>query len=326
MADCLQKCLGGPAPAAPAVAVAAASATPAAPTKPEPAKPEPAKPEPAKAAPAAEPKKAVEPAVPAKEAAAPKMPSVSEDAVVDDSAEPAGATVESLPSLHEIDVMKPEAALRCLGIVTEKKNVDLGAACCMRVRVLCRDHPQREACERLGASRIIIAALTAMPDDPNLCLQGLAGLVNLCSGDSHGPRDTAVENGAIKAASEAVKRWNDTVEIAEMACLVIQNLCYGEDDKALKRRATADEHGAIEAVLAVIKKHETKEIMDTCVAAMRLTVDRMPKLREKAKSLGATDDWVKPITKEGGGSLLSFRGGFGTSRRKAKAAALQSNH
>jgi len=257
------------------------------------------------------------------------MASVAEDAVPEDTpAAAVGATADgtvSLPSLHQIDVMKPEAALQTLGIVTQQKNVYLGAACCMRVRVLCREHPQREACEQLGASRIIVAALKAMPDDPNICLQGLASLVNLCSGDSHGPRDTAVENGAIQAASNAVSRFNDTVEIAEMACLVIQNLCYGEDDKALKRRKTSNEQGAIEAVLKVIKKHETKEIMDTCVAAMRLTVDRMPELRKKAKELGAHDDWVKPITKEGGGSLLSFRGGFGTSRRKAKAAAVQSN-
>lgn len=132
-----------------------------------------------------------------------------------------------------------------------------------------------------------------------------------------------MENGAIEQACAAVKNFVETVEIAEMACLVIQNLCYGEDPQAIKRRERADKDGAIEAVLAVIKVHESREIMDTCVAALRLAVDRMSHLREKAKGLGAHDDWVKPITKEGGGSLLSFRGGFGTSRRKAKAAALQ---
>ena len=109
------------------------------------------------------------------------------------------------------------------------------------------------------------------------------------------------------------------MQIAEMACLLIQNLCYGDDQLAVKRRERADKDGAIEAILNVIKEHETREIMDTCVAAMRLAVDRKPDLRDKAKQLGAHDEWVRPITKEGSasGGLLSFRGGLGTFRRKA---------
>jgi len=314
LCSAVTKCLSKePEAAAPPAPVTAPQAT-AAPTAPAPTE--------AAAAPAALPTALKETAV---------LPTVSEDEVVEDAGtQPAAAATGGndpvdLPSVPEIDVMKPEVALQWLGVVSKQKNVTLGAACCMRVRVLCREFAQREKCEKHGASRIIIGALDAMGNDPNVCLQGLAGLVNLCSGDGAAPRNTAVQNGAIVAAANAVKAFGDYVEIAEMACLVVQNLCYGEDPGAITRRETAHKDGAIEAVLTVIEKHSSREIMDTCVAALRLTVDRMPHLREIALEKGAQQEWVKPITKEGGGSLLSFRGGFGTSRRKAKASAVKSS-
>jgi hypothetical protein len=111
-----------------------------------------------------------------------------------------------------------------------------------------------------------------------------------------------------------------------MACLVIQNLTYGNDSNAVARRKQACEDGAIEAILDVMKKHsQVEEIYNACVASLRLTVDLLPDQRAKAVSLGAQAEWVKPVTKEGGGGLLSFRGGFGTSRRRANKNKVQEN-
>jgi hypothetical protein len=106
-----------------------------------------------------------------------------------------------------------------------------------------------------------------------------------------------------------------------MACLVIQNLCYGDDGAVLDRRKRAADDGAIETILNVMQRFDqAKEIYDACVASLRLTVDRLPDLRAKAVQQGAQPDWVKPVTKDSGGGLLSFRGGLGTFRRKAKSS------
>lgn len=223
--------------------------------------------------------------------------------------------VPALPSVATVEGMNPEDVLQTLGLATGATDAELATACCKRVRVLCREFPSRQNCEQLGAARIIISAIDAMSTDKLLVLQSLAALVNLCSGDAHPPRTTAVDAGAIRVAAMAIQTLGDNIEVGEMACLVVQNLCYGDDNAALERREKAAKDGAIEAVIKVMNTHA--EVRDTCVASLRLCVDRMPALRTRATEAGAPPEGVKPITKEGGG-LLSFRGGFGTSRRKAK--------
>jgi len=228
------------------------------------------------------------------------------------------------PALSEeqIQNMGPEQVLSTLGTVTHENNATFAAACCKRVRVLCRDLELRQECDKWGASRILIAAYDAMPKEDKLVLQSLAAIVNLCSGDSHAPRTKAVDAGAIRAAAGAINDLGEnSIEIGELACLVVQNLCYGDDKDALLRRRRADNDGAIEAV---IKMHQTHaEIRETCSSSLRLCVDRMEDLRQKARAAGAPEDCVKPISKEGGGGLLSFRNGFGTNRRKANKAKMQ---
>ena len=258
---------------------------------------------------------------PAPSPAAPKTPAmgaISEDEPVAEeqsqsAAEPDGPSEPLI--LSSIETMTPAAVLSSLGVVTEEGNVELAAACCRRVRVLCREYELRKACDQLGAARILIAAHDAMPTDQQLVLQALAALVNLCSGESNTTRTTAVEAGAIRAAASAITSLGSVIEIGEMACLVVQNLCYGDDPEALNRRRHAADDGAIEAVVSVLNQHP--EINDTCCSSLRLCVDRMPDLRQRAVNLGAPEEAVKPITKESGG-LLSFRTGWGTSRSRKR--------
>merc|ERR1719387_2617752 len=111
-----------------------------------------------------------------------------------------------------------------------------------------------------------------------------------------------------------------------MGCIALQNCCYGEDAQATERRKGAAEAGAIDAVIAAMKRHEAiPAAQEVGVATLRLIVHKVPELRTTAVSAGASADWVKPISKEGGG-ILSFRKGFGTSRRMAKRNAAAANN
>lgn len=253
--------------------------------------------------------------------------------VAEDTAETGEADEDRLPSLDDIQHLKqPETILRTLGIVTDADNEAAAALdrnafaieCCKQLRVLCRDHKHRQRCDQLGTARIICAALTAMPADHVLNLQGLAAIVNLCSGEVHPPRNTAIHAGAVRVAHAAVKRFPERIEIGEMACLLVQNLTYGEDSDAIPRRKKAIEHGAIELAIGVMLAHDQAPgVYDACIASLRLTVDRLPDQRQKAIQMGAHPDWVKPVTKEGG---LSFRFGFGTNRRKANTKIQESSN
>ena len=105
-----------------------------------------------------------------------------------------------------------------------------------------------------------------------------------------------------------------------MACIALQNCCYGEDAHAVVRRKTAAEKGAIAAVIDAMKTHEASAPMQEVGAAtLRLLVHRVDELRKQAIDAGAAPEWVKPINQ--GGGILSFRKlGFGTSRRRNKGS------
>ena len=251
----------------------------------------------------------------------PAMGAIAEDDDPSEECNPqATEPAEQAPSTSMIENMAADDVLTALGVCTNLGDAVAATACCRRVRVLCRDMRQRKQCDQLGAARIVVGSFDAMRDDPMLVLQSLAAVVNLCSGESHPPRTTATEAGALRAAAQAMEQHGHMIEISEMACLVVQNLCYGDDADALNRRARAGADGVINGIVTAYKRHP--EIRETCIAACRLTVDRMPDLRQQAQRLGAGDDAVKPITKEGGG-FLSFRGGFGTSRKRANKAKAQ---
>ena len=81
-----------------------------------------------------------------------------------------------------------------------------------------------------------------------------------------------------------------------------------------RTRTQAAAVGVIEATVAAMLKYEESPIAPNIIVALRLVVDRLPDQRQRATALGAKADWVKPVTKEGGGSFLSFRSGFGTNR------------
>jgi len=100
-----------------------------------------------------------------------------------------------------------------------------------------------------------------------------------------------------------------------MACIALQNCCYGEDTHALTRRQEAGAAGAIEAVVAATKEHaESAPMLDVGAATLRLIVHKVSALKTRAIKAGAKEEWVKPIAQ--GGGILSFRKiGFGTSRR-----------
>jgi len=149
-------------------------------------------------------------------------------------------------------------------------------------------------------------------------LQALAAIVNLCSGEANEHRRNAVEAGAMKALVAAMLALPENAEVQEMACIALQNCCYGEDEHALTRRQKAAQEGAIEAVVKAMQKHiDSPPMQEVGQATLRLIVHKLPDLRTKALSVGAQEEWVKPISQSSGG-LFSFRRGFGfgTSRRK----------
>jgi len=203
------------------------------------------------------------------------------------------------------------------------------ASACKRLRVVCREADGRTACDSLGAASAVAAAMSVFMANPEFALQALAALVNLCSGDSSAARKAASEAGAMKLAVQVMSGHPKDVDLCEMACLVIQNVCYGDDENVLTRRQTAGDQGAIPAVLAVMRNHEAApEMLDIGITSLRLIAEKMPALRSGAIELGAKPEWVRPIAKEagstggGGGALGSFRGIFGTSRKK-KAQPIQ---
>ena len=235
----------------------------------------------------------------------------------------AGAT-PGLPLVSAIEEMGCEDVLKTFGIVTGAGNVKdsgVATACCKRLRVLCRETVGRQQCEQLDAARIMIGTIDALsPLDATLALQSLAALVNICAErDVDSLRDSAVNAGALRVAVRAIdEHHKENMQVAEMACLLVRNLCCGKDDNVLERRKQAAEAGVIESTVAAMGKYEDSPIAPNIIVALRLVVDRLPDQRTRATKCGAKADWVKPVTKEGGDSFLSFRGGFGTNRRAAK--------
>ena len=105
-----------------------------------------------------------------------------------------------------------------------------------------------------------------------------------------------------------------------MACIALQNCCYGEDPHAITRRQAASSEGAIEAVVEAMNRHSgSAPMQEVGAATLRLIVHKVGDLREKALKAGANPEWVKPIQQKSGNSLLSFRNGFGTRRASTKS-------
>jgi len=245
------------------------------------------------------------------------MGAISEDEVA------VAAAPEAIP-IPNVEQMPPEAVLRTLAIATSQANSELAAACCKRVRVLCRDVSLRRECLQFGALRILKSCYEAMPNDESLVLHSLAALVNVYADETF-PRSAAVEAGAVAMIAKVIADFSSSTEVTEMACLATRNLCYGVGADALRRRKRAAADGAVEAVIAVLNNQP--ELREVSIATLRICVDGVPELKQRALKGGAPSEGVKPLSKDSGGSLLSFRGGLGTNRgglfsfRSSKSAA-----
>ena len=231
---------------------------------------------------------------------------------------------------------------------TPAQNTAVIETCCKRLRVLCREPENCKKCDEAGTASAVVASMKALPSVPSVQLQALAALVNLCSGEANEHRKNAVEAGSMTAIVEAMTALPKNAEVSspppqhalvqsslfslrqlspsavllcahvqvqEMACIALQNCCYGEDTHALTRRQEAGAAGAIEAVVAATKEHaESAPMLDVGAATLRLIVHKVSALKTRAIKAGAKEEWVKPIAQ--GGGILSFRKiGFGTSRR-----------
>jgi hypothetical protein len=257
-------------------------------------------------------------------APAAEAPAAAEVPDVSDSVPAAKAVVDGptpgLPSAGEIEGMAAGDVLKTFGVVASGRNfkdTPVATACCKRLRVLCRESDGRKQCEELDAARVMIDAIDALtPLDATLALQSLAALVNICAErEVDSLRDAAVNAGALRVAVRAINdHHKENMQVTEMACLLVRNLCCGKDENVLERRKQAASVGVIEATVTAMAKYEESPIAPNIIVALRLVVDRLPDQRQRATALGAKTDWVKPVTKEGGGYLLSFRGGFGTNR------------
>jgi len=243
-------------------------------------------------------------------AAAPPPPQVAEPKPPEPPPPPAG------PTPVDAEVFKPDEVVAALHAVTNgDRNVAMVEACCKRVRVLCREIDMCRVCDQAGAAAAVVKAMQALPNETRVQLQALAAIVNLCSGENNEHRSKAVASGALPMIVDAMKALIFNPEVQEMGCIALQNCCYGEDEQAIERRRGAAAAGAISAVVDAMKQHESiPAAQEVGVATLRLIVHKVPELRQTAVNAGANPDWVKPISKEGGG-ILSFRKGFGTSRR-----------
>lgn len=247
---------------------------------------------------------------------------------------------------EDVAAFETTQVVELLCSATAEQNVEVHLstkhieACCKRLRVLCRDPATRKECHEARSAAAVVGAMNRCPmSTMTVQWHALAALVNLCSGEVNDYRERAVEAGAMPAIVAVLNQVTENAEVQEMACIALQNACFGEDEHALVRRQVAADEGAIEAVLAAMRRCETIQSMrDVSRATLRLLVHHLPELRSKAQALGARPEWVKEFAVVaqqqlpqqpqqppqqggggGGGGLLSFRRagfghGLGTSR------------
>lgn len=147
-------------------------------------------------------------------------------------------------------------------------------------------------------------------------LQALAALVNLCSGEGNQHRQHAVDDDCLRRVVNAMKVHLKNAELQEMACIAVQNCCYGEDEHAVGRRRKAAEAGAIETTVQAMRSYpDLQPAQEVGIATLRLMVHKCKENKEIALAQGVKpEDLEVPGTKSGG--ILSFRG-FGTQRRRS---------
>jgi hypothetical protein len=249
------------------------------------------------------------------------LSSVSQEETIGAGAVSSDPVAETHKKCVEIDKMGPAEVVKMLNeaLLARPLNNAVVEVCCRRVRVLCRDAEQCNECDKQGASAAVVGAMKALPVDMNVQLQGLAAIVNLCSGEANDHRNTSVSSGALEAVVNAMIMMVSNAEVQEMGCIALQNCCYGEDEMAIHRRQKAADVGALKAVIDAMNAHHAiPAAQEVGAATLRLILHKVPGLREEAIKLGAKPEWVKPFVKETTG-MTSFRRiaatGIGTGRR-----------
>ena len=195
-------------------------------------------------------------------------------------------------------------------------------ACCKRIRVLCRDQANCDACDKVNASVAIVSAMDLYQEEPKVQLQALAALVNLCSGEGSEHRQHAVEADCLRRIVNAMKVHLKNSELQDMACIALQNCCYGEDENAVERRQKAAAAGAIETTVQAMRAYPDLPVaQEVGIATLKLMVHKCADNKAMALAQGVPEEQLEPPSSKGKGGFLSFRTGFGTQRRKAKAAS-----
>ena len=250
--------------------------------------------------------------------------SSSQEATIGAGAVSSDPVAETHKMCVEIDKMGPADVVEMLNSAVQARplNKTVVEVCCRRVRVLCRDAEQCNECDKQGASAAVVGAMKAIPSDMSVQLQGLAAIVNLCSGEANDHRNTSVSSGALEVVVNAMVMMVSNAEVQEMGCIALQNCCYGEDDQAVNRRQSAAKAGALKAVIDAMNAHHAiPAAQEVGAATLRLILHKVPTLREEAIKLGAKPEWVKPFVKETGKEtgMTSMRRmvatSIGTSRR-----------
>lgn len=222
-------------------------------------------------------------------------------------------------SYADIENLEPETLIKMINdLVASGKPADALAACCSRVRVLCRDPATRFKCEELFAAAAVIKAMNAAPSEPNVQVEGLAALVNFSAGeDDHPRRQAACDADALPCVVGAMKAHLETQDVQHMACIALQNLVWGDTAFAVQRRQAAWQAGAIQAVVAAMTKHQALQgAKEMGMVTLRMMLEKLPaEAKEEAVAAGAPGDLIEKPK----GSFGTFRkpwGTFGTARAK----------
>lgn len=166
-----------------------------------------------------------------------------------------------------------------------------------------------------GAVTAIVDAFAAHPETVAVNATGAAALGNICyATDFLGlkRKHAAYDAGAIPPLCAAMTKFSSDAAMCENGAFALGNLCralgkVGADDvgvapideqmrlreEGATRKASASEHGALEALIAAMKAHEgSKGIMDWGSRALSIITFESSALRERAKKGGAKMQWL----------------------------------
>lgn len=223
--------------------------------------------------------------------------------IVVDRSEVTLPTPRVTPRVMQEDVLKMTLA-EAVNCLREKlHDEELCAACCGRIRVICRDDSNCGLADQLGAFKVIVAALNKHLGRTELAKQGCAAIVNICAGADETVRQNAASERVLPMIVQTMGKLSNDPLVQEMAFVALQNVTYSVDPLNLERKSAAVQGGAVRAVVAAMKRFpDLTGLQEQGVATLRLLVSKSKDLRRKAKDQGARSDWLGSS-----GGLLSSR-------------------